>query len=492
MKLVELPPAPVTCRNLSGGAWHPVAGRVRDVRSPYTGQVIGHVGESSAAEVAAAVAAAHAAAPAWRDLPLKERAQYLFKFRDLLLTHLDRLAHLAAAEAGKTVAEARAGVLKGVEVVEFALSLQNIDAGGAMTVSRGVTCQVSREPLGVVAGITPFNFPAMVPLWMYPVALAVGNCFVLKPSEKVPLTSQVIGELFQTAGLPPGVFSIVNGGETTVNALIDQPQIAAVAFVGSTPVARAVYQRTTALGKRALALGGAKNHLIVVPDADPEMTVRGVVDSFTGCAGQRCMAASLLIAVGDVEPLLNQIIQTAATMAPGPGLGALIDQAAKDRISAIIGRAAASGAVLRLDGRTAAAPKGYEGGYWLGPTVIDQARPGMECADAEIFGPVITIVRVANLSEALALEAANPFGNATSVFTTSGKVARHVAQHASNGMIGINIGVPVPREPFSFGGTKESKFGACDITGTSAVEFWTSLKKVTTKWATHADNNWMS
>jgi len=405
------------------------------------------------------------------------------------------LANCAAGEAGKTLGEARAGILKGLEVVEFALSLQNLDQGGSLEVSRGVTCQVGREPLGVVVGVTPFNFPAMVPLWMFPIALTLGNCFILKPSEKVPFTAQLMGELIRKAGYPAGVFSIANGDAGTVQALIDDPGVSAVAFVGSTPVARSVYSRATALGKRALALGGAKNQVILVPDADPDLAVRGVVDSFTGCAGQRCMAASLLIAVGDVESLLGKITAAAGSLRLGPDagqMGAIIDANALKKMTTIIDRAVQDGAKLRLDGRGAEPPSNYGGGNWLGPTIIDQVPPNAECATMEIFGPILTIVRVASLTEAMAIEAKSPYGNATSVFTSSGAVARFVTQQATSGMIGVNIGVPVPREPFSFGGNKTSKFGHGDITGKSALDFWSNLKKVTTKWSDHGDRNWMS
>lgn len=493
MGLVDLPERIITVRNLIGGHWtDSTASAWMDVRSPYTGAVIGRVPETPAAEVNEAVAKAQAAFPAWRAMPIKERTQYLFRLRELMLRNLNALAQRAAAEAGKTVDEARAGVMKGIEVIEFSLSQQNLDKGGALEVSRGVTCQESREPLGVVVGITPFNFPAMVPLWMYPIALAVGNCFILKPSEKVPLTSQLIGDLILEAGFPEGTFSIVNGGRPATLALIDHHDVKAVAFVGSTAVAKSVYQRATALGKRALALGGAKNHLIIVPDADEAMTVRGVVDSFTGCAGQRCMAASLMLAVGDVDPLIEKIKATAAALAPGAQMGAIIDKAALQKIEGIIARAEKDGAKIVVDGRGKKPPAGYEQGNWLAPTVIDHARPEMECARTEIFGPVLTIVRVKSLSEAMALENANEYGNATSVFTTSGAVARFVSAQATNGMIGINIGVPVPREPFSFGGTKDSKFGQGDITGESALDFWSNLKKVTIKWGLAADHNWMS
>ncbi len=491
--LVNIPTPLRRCDNFIAGEFRaPQSSEYLPVLSPYTGKGIGEVALSNASDIEAVVAAAHAAFPAWRATPSKERAQKLFAFREILLKRLDEFAHRAAAEAGKTVAEGRAEIQKGIEVVEFALSLQNLDSGGSMEVSRGVTCQYRREPLGVVAGIAPFNFPGMVPMWMFPIAIALGNCFVLKPSEKVPLTASFLAEAMREAGFPPGVFSLANGSRAAVEALIDNPHVKAVGFVGSTPVARAVYTRATSLGKRALCLGGAKNHIILVPDADEGVTVRGVVDSFTGCAGQRCMAASLLLAVGDVEHLIEKIVARARALTPGDCLGAIIDGAAKQRISAIIGEAAAQGAALRLDGRLSPAPKGYESGHWLGPTVIDNAKEGMSCVETEIFGPVLTIMRCNSLAEALAKEARSPYGNATSVFTTSGAVAHHIASAATSGMVGINIGVPVPREPFSFGGTKDSKFGQGDITGAGALDFWSNQKKITTKWNEQKDATWMS
>ena len=460
--------------------------------SPYTGAAVGEVELSTAADVDAAVAAALPAFEEWRATPIKERTRPLFRFRELVLAQIDELANLAALEAGKTRAEARAGLEKGLEVVEFALALQNLDDGASLEVSRGVTCELRREPLGVVAGITPFNFPAMVPLWMFPIAITVGNAFILKPSEKVPMTPTRLGELMLEAGFPPGVFSIVHGDKEAALALAQHPEVSALAFVGSTPAARALYERATALGKRALCLGGAKNHIIVVPDADPAVTVRGVVDSFTGCAGQRCMASSVLVAVGPVDELVEQIAAEAARIEPGRAMGAIIDAAARDRIVGAIERAEREGAAVVVDGRRPRPPEGYEAGNWLAPTVIDRARPEMDCAQSELFGPVLTVIRVDTLDQALALEAQSPYGNATSVFTTSGAVARKVAERAGSGMVGVNVGVPVPREPFSFGGTKQSKFGHGDITGRPAVEFWSRLKKITTKWTVQRDASWMS
>ena len=481
------------CRNLSGGEWLDPASTARVVvRSPYTGDVIGTAPLSGRREIDALVGAARRAAADWRRVPIKERTALLFRFRDLLRDDLEPLANQVAVESGKTLAEARAGIEKGLEVVEFALSLQNLELGGALEVSRGVTCEARREPAGVVAGITPFNFPAMVPMWMFPIAITLGNAFILKPSEKVPLTACRLGELMLDAGFPPGVFSIVHGGRSAVEALVDHPDVAVLGFVGSTAVARAVYARAASHGKRALALGGAKNHLIVVPDADPDVTVDGVVGSFTGCAGQRCMAASLLVAVGDVDHLLDRVVERAASLRLGVEMGAIIDRAALERLEAAIESARTDGAELRLDGRRPTAPAGFEGGNWLAPTILDRATPEHECATRELFGPVLTIVRVRSLEEALALENQSPYGNATSVFTTRGAVARFVAERATNGMIGVNIGVPVPREPFSFGGTKASRFGSGDITGRGGVEHWTHLKKITSKWATQPDASWMS
>ena len=491
MSLVDVPSSVRVCDNFVDNVFVP-AKSYQEVRSPYNGAVIGKVALSMAEDVSRAVAAAEKAFPAWRNTPLKERCQKLFQFREIVLARLETLSNIAAAEAGKTVGEARAGILKGLEVSEYALSLQNLDSGAAMDVSRGVSCEYRREPLGVVVGIVPFNFPAMVPMWMYPIAITLGNCFIMKPSEKVPLTSQFMAEAMRDAGFPPGVFQLVNGSKAAVEALIDHQATKAVAFVGSTPVAKALYKRATALGKRALCLGGAKNYLLVVPDADEKLTIRGVVDSFTGCAGQRCMAASLLIAVGSVDHLIGKIVETAKSLVLGSQMGAIIDEEALGRISGAIERAEREGAKILVDGRHAKPPKGYEGGNWIGPTIIDGARPEMQCATMEIFGPVITIVRVKNLTDAMALEAKNEFGNATSVFTTSGGVARYVADHATSGMIGVNIGVPVPREPFSFGGSKDSKFGPCDITGDSSLEFWSQRKKITIKWAEQTDASWMS
>ena len=492
--VVELPKSVVECRNLVGGAWSAPEGIAwLDVKSPYTGAVIGRVPMTPADEVARAVAAARAAAPAWRTTALRERTARMFQFRLLLEKNLDRLAHLAASEAGKTVAEARAEVHKGMEVLDFALSIQNLDTGGSMEVSAGVFCEYRREPLGVVAGITPFNFPAMVPMWMFPIAVTLGNAFILKPSEKVPLTACVLGELMLEAGVPAGVFSLVHGNAATVEALLKSPDVAAVAFVGSSTVARRVYETGTAHGKRVLALGGAKNHLIVTPDADPSMTAQAVLDSFTGCAGQRCMAASVMVAVGDVQHIIDEVAQKARALQLGTQMGAIIERPALERLQAAIVRAAQDGAKVLVDGRGRRPEENeYKEGNWLGPTILDGVKPEQDAAQRELFGPVLTIVRVPTLSAALEVENASPYGNAASVFTQSGVVAQQVAEHARAGMIGVNVGVPVPREPFSFGGIGESKFGHGDITGPSSLDFWSLTKKITRKWSGRASDSWMS
>jgi malonate-semialdehyde dehydrogenase (acetylating)/methylmalonate-semialdehyde dehydrogenase len=490
---VRLPSGPVDCENFVNGAFRPPrSARFRDLASPYDGRALGRVALSGAEDVDEAVRAAERAFADWAALPIRERTRPLLRFRELLVRDEEPLANTVAAESGKTVAEARAGIERGLEVVDYALALPNSDAGGALEVSRGVSCEYRREPLGVVAGVTPFNFPAMVPMWMFPIALTVGNAFVLKPSEKVPLTARRIAELMKEAGYPDGVFSVVNGDREAVELILRHPSVRAVGFVGSSKAAAHVYALSTAAGKRALCLGGAKNAVIVVPDADERLAVPGVVDSFTGCAGQRCMAASLLLAVGDTGRLVEKIAETASRIPLGAKMGALIDRAAKDRLEAALVRAERQGATVIADGRRAVPPAGFEGGNWLGPTVLDRVRPDMECATEELFGPVLAVVRVTTLDEALAIDLGSPYGNATSVFTTSGAVARRVAERAASGMVGINVGVPVPRDPFSFGGTRGSKFGHGDITGPSGVEFWSNRKKITTKWALQPDSTWMS
>ena len=360
-----------------------------------------------------------------------------------------------------------------------------------MEVSKGVECRTEHVPLGVVASIVPFNFPSMVPNWTIPNAIALGNCMVIKPSEKVPLSVGRLAQLLKEAGLPDGVFNIVHGDSEIVEAICDHPGIEAVSFVGSTKVAKIVYQRATKNFKRALALGGAKNHLMVLPDAKADMTAQNVAASMSGCAGQRCMAASAMVGVGNVDHIIEKICDEARKIVPGKNLGAVISKESKERIERYIGEAERDGAKILVDGRGAKV-EGKENGTYVGPTVIDFVKPEMSVAKEEIFGPVISIMRTNTVDEALAIENANPYGNAASVFTQNGGLARYIIDHASAGMIGVNVGVPVPREPFSFGGWNESKFGVGDITGKSSIEFWTKLKKSTVKWNPEAGVNWMS
>ncbi|MGB4884944.1 MAG: CoA-acylating methylmalonate-semialdehyde dehydrogenase, partial [Ferruginibacter sp.] len=427
----------------------------------------------------------------WSRKPIKERVQVFFKFKTLLERDLNILAALVQEENGKTLGEAVAEVEKCIELTEFATSLPQLISGEVLEVSKGVECRTEHVPLGIVASIVPFNFPAMVPNWTIPNAIALGNCMIMKPSEKVPMSCMKIAELLQEAGLPDGVFNIVNGDVEIVNAICDHPAIEAVSFVGSTKVAKIVYQRATHNYKRALALGGAKNHLMVLPDAKEDMTAANVVASMSGCAGQRCMAASAMVGVGKIDHIIEKIVAEAKKVVPGQNLGAVINKESKERIERYIDEAEKDGAKILVDGRGAIV-KGKENGTYVGPTVIDFVKPEMSVAKEEIFGPVISIMRTNTIDEALEIENANPYGNAASVFTQNGGLARYIIDHASAGMIGVNVGVPVPREPFSFGGWNESKFGVGDITGKSSVEFWTKLKKSTTKWNPEAGVNWMS
>jgi malonate-semialdehyde dehydrogenase (acetylating)/methylmalonate-semialdehyde dehydrogenase len=454
--------------------------------SPVDGAPLGSVTVADAAIVDQAVQSAQKAFQSWSLVPVKDRVQVLYKFKALVEKNISSLAQQVTAENGKTKAESAAGIARGIEIVEYAASLPQLFAGEILEVSTGVDCYTRRFPIGVVAGITPFNFPAMVPMWMFPMAIACGNSFILKPSEQVPFTPLLLADLLKESGLPDGVFNVVQGDRETVEAVLDHPGIAAAAFVGSTAVAKAVYERGIASNKRMLTLGGAKNHLIVVPDADPLITAKNVVSSAVGCAGQRCMAASVLIAVGDCDAIIDAIEHEMRNLTCGAEIGAIISVKAKERIEGYIARAAARGAKIRLDGRGQSMA-----GNYVGTTLIDGITTEDECANDEIFGPVLSILRVKTLDEALAIENANPYGNAACIYTSSGATARYFEMKAEAGMIGVNIGVPVPRDPFGFGGWNASKFGAGDITGRDAISFWTKTKKVTAKW-TSKSTNWMS
>jgi malonate-semialdehyde dehydrogenase (acetylating)/methylmalonate-semialdehyde dehydrogenase len=489
---VQIPSSVITCDNFINGDWVKGEDRQQSIFSPYTGQKIGEVSIPTAVQIASALKAAQEAQMEWGRTPMKERAQVLFNFRNILLREADKISHLKSAESGKTFNEGKAGLMKGIEVLEFALSLQNMDTGGRMEVSRGVSCEYRRIPLGVVANITPFNFPAMVPMWTIPIALGLGNAYVWKPSDKTPLTSIEIAKALIEAGLPKGLFTVLHGSAEVVNQIIEAPEVKAIGFVGSTKVARQVYTKATSLGKRALCMGGAKNHIVLLPDANPDLAGTGISDSFTGCAGQRCMAASVLLAVGEVEKHVEKIKARASSLILGKDMGALITRAQKDFLVEAITRAEREGAKVILDGRTTKAPVGMEGGNWLGPTILDHVKPGSEAQTVELFGPVLSIIRCKDITEAMKIQNSSEYGNACSVFTNSGALAERVIRDAKAGMVGVNVGVPVPREPFSFGGVASSKFGAGDITGVHSLDFWSDVKKVTVKWEKQNDNNWMS
>jgi len=483
---------PVLPNYIGGEAVPSKSGRKLPVYSPTNGELIAEVPMSTNAELDVAVRKAAEAQVAWGQMPMKNRVQILFRLKTIMEEQADSLAEIVSRENGKTVAEAHGSVSRAIECVEFATSLPQIAAGQVQEVSRGVECKMLRYPLGVVAAITPFNFPLMVPMWMIPLAIGCGNAFILKPSEQTPLGGQEIARLLDEAGLPKGIFSVVNGDREIVEGICDHPLIQAIGFVGSSKVAKLVFERGSKNGKRVKALGGAKNHLVVVPDADPAMTIANVVASATGCAGQRCMAASVLLAVGEVDHIIDGIRKKFSEMRAGVDVGAVISTTARERITGYIARAKEQGGHVSVDGRDNVSPDAPKGGNYLGPTLIENVPPSHEAACDEIFGPTLTIIRCKTLEEAMKIENANPYGNAAAIYTSSGQVATYFIERAQAGMIGVNIGVPVPREPFPFGGWHDSSYGAGDLTGHGAHEFWTRTKKITTKWSDEHRSNWMS
>ncbi len=479
-------------QNFINGRFVTSAGsRTLEIESPLDGTLIATMLLSTNKDLDQAVQAAKEAQKLWEKVPIKERVQVFYRYKQLLEKNSKELSELIAEENGKTIGEATAEIDKAIELTEFACSLPQLVTGESLEVSKGVECRIEHWPVGVVASIVPFNFPSMVPHWTICNAIALGNAMIMKPSEVVPISCQRIASLLKEAGLPDGIFSIINGDKEIVEAICDHPGIDAVSFVGSTKVAKLVYARATSHFKRALALGGAKNHLIVLPDAHVEMTGSNVAASMSGCAGQRCMAASAMVAVGKSDHIVEEVCKEVRKIIPGKNLGSVISKQAKERIERYITEAEQQGAKILVDGRGVKV-QGKEKGYYVGPTVIDYVKPDMAVAREEIFGPVISIIRTDTLEEALKNENENPYGNAAAVFTQSGGLARQVMEKASSGMIGVNIGVPVPREPFSFGGWNESKFGSGDITGKSSIEFWTKLKKITVKWNPESKTNWMS
>ena len=464
------------------------SGRSGVITNPATGGVIAEVGFASIEDVDRAVASARAAALEWRTTPLSRRAEVMFRLRGLIVEHRQRLAEIISLENGKTIADALGEVARGLENVEFACGVPNMLKGGySEQASKGVDVYQIRQPLGVVAGITPFNFPAMVPLWMLSNAIACGNAFILKPSEKVPSASVFLAELAKEAGVPDGVLNLVHGDKVAVNRLLEHPDIKAISFVGSTPVAKYIYETATRNGKRVQALGGAKNHMLVLPDADIAMAADAAVSAGYGAAGERCMAISVVLAVGDVaDPLIDAIRERVARIKVGPGseptseMGPLISREHRDRVASYLEAAVAEGASLPIDGRLDPATVGD--GYFLGPSLIDHARPGMRCYDHEIFGPVLSVVRVDTYAEALRMINENLFGNGTAIFTQNGGAARQFQFDVEVGMVGINVPIPVPVSYYSFGGWKSSLFGDLHMYGPEGMQFYTRSKVVTSRW----------
>ena len=489
--MTELVDAPAALRAVN----HWIAGRTYVGRSgargpvydPATGAQSGAVDFASAEEVDLAVSAAREAFPGWRALSLSRRAELFFGIRQLFQSHREELARLLTAEHGKVLSDARGEVARGLEVIEFCCGIATLLKGGfSEQVSNGVDVYSIRQPLGVVAGITPFNFPVMVPMWMWAPALACGNTFVLKPSEKDPSASVLTAELLAEAGVPVGVFNVVHGDRVAVDALLEHPDVTAISFVGSTPVARSVYERATAAGKRCQALGGAKNHMVVLPDADIEMAADAAVSAGYGSAGERCMAVSVVVAVGEVaDELVAAITERIAKvkvgngLEPGSEMGPLVTREHRDRVASYVERAPAEGATVVVDGRQSA-PAGD--GFFLGPSLIDNVEPGMDNYRDEIFGPVLAVTRVESFEQALELVNANPYGNGTALFTRDGGAARRFQRDVQAGMVGINVPIPVPVAYYSFGGWKASLFGDRHIYGPEGVDFYTRSKVVTARW----------
>jgi malonate-semialdehyde dehydrogenase (acetylating)/methylmalonate-semialdehyde dehydrogenase len=475
---------------IGGREWDGAADRRGDIYNPATGQVTGTVDFASAAVVDDAVAAAAKAFPGWRAASLARRSGVLFTFRQLLAARTAELAALISEEHGKVASDAAGEVARGLEVVEFACGIPHLLKGGfSENVSTGVDAYSIRQPLGVVAGITPFNFPAMVPMWMFPIAIACGNAFVLKPSEKDPSASLFLARLWAEAGLPDGVFNVVQGDKEAVDGLLTHPDVRAVSFVGSTPIARYVYETGTRAGKRVQALGGAKNHMVVLPDADLDLAADAATSAGFGSAGERCMAVSVVVAVGPVgDELVAKIRERVARLRVGPGtderseMGPLVTGPHRDRVAAYLDAGVAEGATLAVDGRVHPVIGGHGDGFWLGPSVLDHVTPSMSCYTDEIFGPVLSVVRAASYADAVRLVSENPYGNGTAIFTNDGGAARRFVFDVEAGMVGVNVPIPVPMAYYSFGGWKASLFGDTHVHGTDGVHFYTRGKAVTSRW----------
>ena len=485
------------------GEWSRPAGLpTTPVYNPSTGEIIAQTPVGGVAEVEAAAAAAHDAFPGWWQTPAIERARVLFRYRELLLAHFDEIAALISREHGKTRGEARGDLQRGVEVVEFATGIPTLLFGDTLeNVARGIDCESLRQPLGVCVGITPFNFPAMVPMWMYPIALACGNTFILKPSEKVPLTAVRLVELFAQSGLPKGVLNLVHGGRDCVQALLTHPLVKAISFVGSTAVARYIYETGTKHGKRVQAAGGAKNFILVMPDADVDKTVEGVTGAAFGCAGERCMAGSTALVVGGAaKTVLPTLVETAKAMTIGrtdldaavqPAMGPVISAQQRDRVLSLLAQGEAQGAKLIADGRNvrvADAPNGF----YLGASIVEQNDPQNNVLmREEVFGPVLSVLHMDALDGAIELANRSAYGNGAAIFTRSGKAAREFKHRIKAGMVGINVGVPAAMAPFPFSGWGQSFFGDLHVQGSEGVMFYTQQKVVTSRWfAEREDDIW--
>ena len=474
---------------IGGGTTGGTGSRRSPVFNPATGQQQHEVVLAETADVDAAVAAAKTAFASWSQASLSKRTKILFAFRELVNAHVEELAGIVSDEHGKVLSDAAGEVQRGLEVVEFACGIPQLLKGEySDQASTGVDVFSFREPLGVVAGITPFNFPVMVPMWMHPVAIACGNTFVLKPSERDPSASNFVADLWRRAGLPDGVFNVVHGDKVAVDAILDHPDIAAVSFVGSTPIAKYIHGRAGATGKRVQALGGAKNHAIILPDADLEFAANHLSAAAFGSAGERCMAISAAVAVGGAgDPLMDILARKAADVVVGPGrdpkseMGPVVTAAAKERIEGLIGTGEQQGAKVLVDGRGLKVP-GHEDGFFVGPTVLDQVGTQMDVYTEEIFGPVLSVVRSDSVDAAIDLINANPYGNGTAIFTSSGEAARRFQRGVNVGMIGINVPIPVPMAYYSFGGWKDSLFGDKHVHGPEGVSFYTRGKVVTARW----------
>jgi malonate-semialdehyde dehydrogenase (acetylating)/methylmalonate-semialdehyde dehydrogenase len=463
--------------------------RFGDVTNASTGAVVRAVPYGTAADVEAAVASAAAALPAWRATPPLRRARFLTRFRELVERDQQTIAAVISEEHGKVFLDAMGELQRGIEVIEFASGAPQLLKGSySESVGRGVDSYSRLEPVGVCAGITPFNFPAMVPLWMFPVALACGNTFILKPSEKDPSASVLLAGLLKEAGMPDGVFNVVHGDREAVDAILHHPGVHAVSFVGSTPVAKHIYATAAAAGKRVQALGGAKNHAVVLPDADVALAADALIGAAYGSAGERCMAISAVVAVGPAaDPLVARLAELARGLKVGPSgadgmdMGPLVTRAHRDRVAAYVDAGEAEGAALVVDGRGLTVP-GYEGGFFLGPTLFDRVTPDMAIYQDEIFGPVLVVLRVETLEQAIDLVNRNPYGNGTAIFTSSGGAARRFEEQIEVGMVGINVPIPVPMAFYSFGGWKQSLFGDLHVYGPEGIAFYTRTKAVTSRW----------